>query len=69
MCRVVSLCLPFWATGHLQRHASVLPVDGLLITRGHDGCRTVIAAVCQVARAPELAVWGRRLLPLPAVSS
>ena len=52
MRRVVSLFLPTWPTDRLRRHGrAAWPVQQPLVTRAHDGRRTVIAAADAAARA------------------
>ena len=68
MRKVVSLWLPFWPTERRRRRDAVLPADAPLVTCGHDRRRLVVDAACPVARAPELAFWRLRPLPLTAVS-
>ncbi len=55
MHRVVSLFLPTWPTDRLRRHGhAAWPVGQPLVTRAHDGRRSVIAAACTAARTQGL---------------
>lgn len=68
MRRVVSLFLPTWPTDRLRRHGhAALPVVQPLVTRAHDGRRTVIGAVDAAARTQGLrpAMSGERLRSTP----